>query len=331
MVAESRSEMAFDRGISVVCIVLGLLPVASLLAWSLDLGSFHLWFAFVSGPALVILAVIGWILGGRNPTSRIRVAIVAGTVGGLIGTIGYDLFRIPFAALGLRLFAPIESYGVLLLDKASSTPLTDAAGWAYHFGNGIGFGIAFAVVALGRPWWWALIWAMVLETATIVTPFASTYGIAGQWGLITIAYAAHIAYGAPLGVIVERGRALASWMDGLSQRATTWLLVLFTLGLVVWSRPFLIPAAVSEGQAAAPGPSAVIQEGRFLPEWIRTDKGECFSLKNRDSKEYRINIAEGDPVVPPGELTRVCITDPGVHRIRLTPAAYSGGLVIAEN
>ena len=74
-----------------------------------------------------------------------------------MGTIGYDLFRLPFVASGLRVLAPIDSYGVLLLDAHTSSPLSGFAGWVYHFSNGIGFGIAYAAVALGRRrWYWAV-------------------------------------------------------------------------------------------------------------------------------------------------------------------------------
>ena len=38
--------------------------------------------------------------------------------------------------------------------------------------RGIGFGIAYAMLAPRRHWRWGVAWALLLETATVVTPFA---------------------------------------------------------------------------------------------------------------------------------------------------------------
>lgn len=59
----------------------------------------------------------------------------------LLGPIGYDVFRVPFEVLGgLRLLAPIDSDGVLLLDAARRPRPRVWPGWSFHFANGIGFG-----------------------------------------------------------------------------------------------------------------------------------------------------------------------------------------------
>lgn len=295
----------------------GLLSVVSLLAWSYRLGRFDYWFLALGAPAIVTLFAIGILVARSGRFPRLRTAMIVGVIGGLVGTIGYDLFRIPFAALGLRLFSPIESYGVLILGTDGSSPWTDLAGWAYHFSNGIGFGVFYAAVALGRRWWWGLLWAMVLETATILTPFASTYALAGKWDLITIAFAAHVFYGVPLGLIVQSGPRFAEGFGELSPHAVTWTLALLAVVLIVWHRPW---SASSDR-----GPTMVI-EGRFVPQWVRVAPEGCAAFKNNDSEAYKV---EG-VTLEPGRVRRICFEMAGVHRVKTSPKPYSGGFVIVD-
>ena len=281
--------------LAAVTALCGLLPVGALLAWSFELGTFRSWFLVVGVPPLLALVGIA-VWGGR--TERFRTALAAGLAGGLLGTIGYDVFRIPFAMAGLRVFAPIESYGVLILGADTSGPLTHFTGWAFHFVNGLGFGVAYAMVALGRNKWWAVAWAMVLETATIVTPFAVTYGLAGKWDLIAIAYAAHVAYGLPLGMVVA-----SAPRTPLSLRYAGGMVALLVVSLVIWLRPFALPETGTETR---------IENGRFKPEWIRVAPGGC------------VTVHDG------GSTRELCFDDEGVHRVKLTNEPYSGGFVIVD-
>lgn len=273
--------------------------------------------------------MIGYLAAQKYP--RLRAAMIAGAFGGFVGTIGYDLFRIPFVAAGLRLFSPIDSYGVLLLGADSSSPWTGLAGWGYHFSNGIGFGIFYGCVALGRKFWWGLLWAMLLETATIVTPFAGAYGIKGHWGLIVIAYAAHVAYGVPLGKIVESAEGLARSLSHAIPRPLMVMLVSLTLGLVIWQRPFSPSAEIRRADKVATGPSALISGGRFVPEWLRLPVGGCATLKNEDDSSYKVAAARPPVTLGPGSSRRACFAKPGVFRVRLTSEPYSGGFVIVDS
>lgn len=283
----------------VLAALCGLLPVGALLAWAFGLGSFRSWFLVVGVPPVLLLAVL-WRLGDE----RFRLAYTAGVVGGLAGAIGYDLFRVPFALYGLRIFSPIESYGVLVLGADTSSPLTDLVGWSFHFVNGIGFGVAYAMFGLGRSRWWAVAWAMVLETATIVTPFATLYGLAGKWHLIGIAYAAHAAYGLPLGMVCES--APKARRAPLRMSHAGIVVAILVVGLLAWHRPF------SSMPDPGPGYDARIVDGRFQPEWIRVREGGCAVVRDGDQRR------------------EFCFDDPGVHRVRLTGEPYSGGFVIVE-
>ena len=308
---------------SVAVVLLAGTPVASLLAWVFGLGRFSTWFWLVSAPGIVALATIAWFTarGGRNP--RLHTALVAGTIGGLLGTAGYDLFRLPFAFAGYRLLAPIDSYGVLLLGASSSDALTGFAGWAYHVSNGVGFGIAYAVVALGRRWWWAVLWAMVLESATVLTPFVDTYALRGKWGVIGIAYAAHVFYGVPLGRWVERAdQRVAQLREDTTRRPAALSLAIVAAGLLVWHQPWTAiggPAAATE-----------VRNGRFVPRWLHVPVDGCRLVSNGDDERYALTGVPGGVELPRRGRARVCFPEPGVHRIRTSAKPDAGGFVIVD-
>jgi hypothetical protein len=289
---------------------LGLCSVVPLLAWVYGLGSFAAWFWRLAVPAAVVLGAIAWRVtrsrSGTGAPAGLQAVLVTGTIGGLVGTIGYDLFRVPFVASGLRVLAPIDSYGVLLLDARTSSPLSGFAGWVYHFSNGIGFGIAYAAVALGRcRWYWGVVWALILETATIVTPFADSYALRGKYDLIAIAYAAHVPYGLAVGWAAQRGPQLVAQLSEVSRRTTIYALAALVATLLVWHRPF----SVGSNRAA----TAVVHN-RFHPEWIRVPVGGCLTLSYDD-----------------GRTEERCYPDKGVHRVRLDRSPYSGGFVIVDS
>lgn len=275
-----------------------------------------------------MLFVVGAVAARKYP--RLRTAILLGALGGFVGTIGYDLVRLPFVATGLRLFSPIDSYGVLLLDADASSPWTGLAGWGYHFANGIGFGIFYGCLAVGGKFWLGLLWAMVLETATIISPFAAIYGIEGHWGLIAIAYGAHVAYGVPLGKVVESGGQGSQSLSQATRRPLTLMLVGITMGLLIWHRPYSPSDEGRRGDAVAEGPSALVAEGRFVPEWLRTPVGGCVTLKNEDDLSYIVTAIDEVTNVEPGSVGRAYFSEPGVFRVRLTKEPYSGGFVIVD-
>src|ERR1700758_5463899 len=97
-----------------LCALLGLLSVTPLLAWALGLGSFRAWFWSVAVPSATLLTVIGLATARSARFRHLHTALVVGAFGGLLGTFAYDVVRIPFALLGYRLLAPIDSYGLLI-------------------------------------------------------------------------------------------------------------------------------------------------------------------------------------------------------------------------
>lgn len=323
----SRAENG-DAGWRAIVCLLALLSVAPLLAWAYGLGPFAAWYWGLSVPALVtLIGVVGWIVrGGRR--QALAVALRAGVVGGLLGTVGYDLVRVPFHIAGLRLMAPIDSYGLLLTGAASSSPVTGFAGWFFHATNGVCFGVAFAAVAARRPLWWAVAWAMVLETATVVTPFVDRYGLSDHPELIALAFGAHVAYGVPLGLMCRNPERTSRQLDEVAPHATVLALAAPIIALALWQRPWSVPAAIADGRRVAPGPSAVIRHDRFSPEWLRVPTGGCAAVGNDDPEVHIVDSLR--VTIAPGEVAELCPTGAGAHRIKLDGSARSGGFVLVD-
>lgn len=310
-----------ETALTALVAVLALLNVAPLLAWVSGLGSFAGWFRLVSLPALVGVGVIA-VVALRTPAfERLRLVLSLGAFGGLLGTIGYDLFRIPFVLGGRQVLAPIESYGVLLLDADVSSPLTGFTGWTYHFLNGICFGIAYAAVGLGRSKWWAVLWAMVLETATIVTGFADYYNLHGKYDVIAIAYAAHLPYGLALGYLTERPREMRAKLDEVGRWVVPASLAATFVVLAVWHRP-----ATSHLDA----PAITAGGSTFAPRWIRVADGGCVPFTNASDQPLPLTGPVGSPTVDAMATAEVCFEGAGVHRVRIGDEAWSGGFVIVD-
>lgn len=316
----------------VAVFLLGGTSVASLLAWVYGLGSFRGWFLAVSVPGQVLLAAIALWAVRRDDLEELRVLLLAGFLGGLVGTLGYDLFRVPFVLGGLRVLAPIDSYGVLAAGTAASSQWTGLLGWSYHVTNGIGFGLAYAMLAPRRHWGWGVVWAMVLETATVVSPFATQYALRTDAGFrlvpIAIAYAAHVPFGLAIGFAVQRPQRWADGVRPLGRFAVPGLVAAVLAGLVLWLQPWSSGLA-AEGRAVAAGPSALVVDQRFEPEWLRMAPGDCATFDNRDDVTYDIEAGATTAVLDPG-ATEVCFTEPGVHRVRTTDEPYAGGFVIVD-
>jgi hypothetical protein len=315
----SRVEVA----LSVACASTGLLSVVALLAWVYGLGSFAAWFWGLSVPASAVLVAVGLWSTRTDRYPRLRVALFCGLVGGLVGTFFYDAVRLPQVLFGIRPFAPIESYGLLMLDARASSPATELAGWAYNLSNGIGFGISYAVVALGRRWPWAVAWAFVLETVAVASPFSTMYALAGKWDLIALAYLAHIAYGYPLGRIVEAGPRFAKAAGALVPHPGPALLGVTTIGLLAWHWPF------AEAPVGAPA-TIRVSDGMFAPKWVRLPIGGCATATDGDAIGYTIREAIGAPTLSPGGTSELCFARPGMVRARTSDRPDAGGFVLVD-
>lgn len=313
------------RGLCAAC---GLGSVLPLLVWAFGGGSFQSWTIALALPSQLALLVSAVVATNRRYPA-LHTALRAGVVGGIVGTVGYDLVRAPFEAAGLRVFLPIDSYGILMLGERTSTPITDLLGWVYHFTNGIGFGITYACLALGRRWVWALPWALFLETAFIVTPLGGFYSIRGQWLAIAVAYGGHLAYGMPLGVVVEQaGKASARVKVPVP---ASWALGAVAVALLALHQPFSGSAADSTGRAlSTTTASAVLRDGQFHPTWLRTPVGGCALIRNDDSVSQRLVGAARSVTVAPASSASICFDAAGIVRVRVGATPFSGGVGLVD-
>ncbi|MFI5891452.1 hypothetical protein ACIA5D_15215 [Actinoplanes sp. NPDC051513] len=282
-------------------------------------------FWFVSVPTMAVLAVAASLPRvDRDLRTRIRV----GTVAGVLGVIGYDVVRIPFALAGQRVFAPIESYGLLIADASSSSGLTSTLGWLYHLSNGVTFGIAYVAIAARRPWPLGVVWALLLETVAVLSPFAARYGLSGHLVPIAIAYLAHVFYGYPLGRLGHDLDGTEDALRGFGRHTVSVTLVVAVAVIVGWHRPWHVPPTEREAARLSQDgvPATIVRSDRFEPEWLRIRAGGCVLIDNRSGRAYSTTAGS----LPAGVAGTLCFDQPGVHRIRLGTRPYSGGFVYVD-
>jgi len=299
--------------------------IAALLADVYGIAPMHRVFWLASVPSMALLAVLA---ATPRFDAELRARIRVGAVAGVLGTVGYDVARIPFALVGQRVFAPIESYGVLIADASASSGLTTTLGWLYHLSNGVTFGVAYAALMARRWWPWGIAWGLLLESVAVLSPFAARYGLAGQVVPIAIAYGAHVFYGYPVGRVAQDLDRAEAQLRQWGRHSVAVILVGAVVLLVGWQRPW--SGSPVEREAARMGTSAtpvtIVLRDRFEPEWLRIRAGGCVVVDNRSASRFQ--TPQG--VVEPGARATLCFDRPGAHRVRLGPRPYSGGFVYVE-
>ena len=170
---------------------------------------------FVSVPALAALcgmALTDRIIGSK----RLWRAVAVGALAGLLAAIAYDVFRLPFVyadLLGiqrvvpaLKLFKVFPRFGAMILGQPVeqihySVP-AQLIGWAYHFSNGVTFGIMYAALigdATRRHWSWAVAFAVGLELGMLFTPYPAYFQIPLTTRFVVVTLAAHTVFGIIMG------------------------------------------------------------------------------------------------------------------------------------
>jgi hypothetical protein len=187
----------------------------------------------------------------------------------------------------------------------------------------------YALFMRGRHWAWGLLWAFVLETIAVVTPFGVVFNIRGNIPVLVIAYAAHIAYGVPL------GKAVQKWRDthtALAQMPRVVRLTAVAIALLLLIHPLLSPSATAADHRAAAGVFRV--EGLALnPDWLRIQRGQTVVLFNPQNSAVTVVLKDfGQTViVGPGGTARTPAFPPGIHQLFVqTPDRTTSGFVVVE-
>ena len=299
--------------------------IAALLADVFGIAPMWMVFWGASVPSMLALAVLA---ASPRVHPELRTRIRVGAFAGVIGTLGYDIARVPFALAGQRLFAPIESYGVLIANASASSGQTSTLGWTYHLSNGVTFGIAYAAIAARRPWLWGIVWGLALESVAVFSPFAARYGLAGQLVPIAIAYGAHVFYGYPVGRLVQNLDRVDAALHRVGRFSVAVVLVITSVGIVGWHRPWSQSEVERDAAQASSGgvPHTIVTGVRFEPEWLRIPTGGCVVVENRTDVRYE--TPQG--TVAANAASNLCFAQPGIYRIRLGTRPYSGGFVYVD-
>jgi len=161
-------------------------------------------------------------LDSHRGDGRMWRAVVVGSVAGFVAAVAYDVFRLPFVfshawgldAVGvpqMPLFKVFPRFGALILGEPFAADQPDAGfslaahlvGWAYHFSNGVTFGVMY-VALIGEPRtrtaWWGVALAVGIEAALLASPYTQFFAI-GLTGLfVAVTLTAHLIFGAVLGI-----------------------------------------------------------------------------------------------------------------------------------
>jgi len=130
----------------------------------------------------------------------------AGALAGLLATLAYDAARYGTVALFELSFKPFHAFqffGRGLAGEGISTATAYGVGALFHFANGIGFGIAFALFVRRPRIWKGILWAMLLEL-TMVAFYPSWLQIQALGEFLEISVLGHAVYGAVLGALTKR-------------------------------------------------------------------------------------------------------------------------------
>ncbi len=278
---------------------------------------------------LALLMGAVWMRARRNNDEHLLAILRLGFWGGLWGTTGYDLFRIPFHA-HYNLFGAIRFYGLWLTGADSSSALTDTVGIFYHYANGITFGWIYAVVALRRHWLWALLWGLALESLAVLTVFGEVFAIRQANTALTLAYAAHLAYGFPLGWICaapERRR----WGSPFAG----WLALTATIFIVAWFNVAWQPQPPSD----VPAGTILVHDNGLYPGAIEVRIGTTLQLRNSTEEPLSVavrhatkreNAEVAHMEIGKGQAAQFTVEKPGLHQFTVPGKPFRSVIVLAR-
>lgn len=296
-----------------ICFILSMPSAGSLLTKVYGLLQMNIGVLFVAVPSsLIVLGLYFYSKrSGKEPFADL---LLTGAFAGLIGTFAYDISRVPFHLLGQRIFAPISAYGVWIADANMSSSITEVIGWSYHFWNGIMFGIMYAMFMTNRAWWWAIIWGCLLETIAFVSPFGRIFGLWGNPVAVGIAYLGHIAYGIPLGMMIQKWEAVYAWMKGLPKG---FVLFAAALGILALINPIMILENQQRDAAARLGEFAVFGD-RLNPEWQRFNApGKILVRNDSDAQVVIVKGKNPEQAVAPHSTIELPFDHTGVIPVGL--------------
>ncbi len=219
-----------ELGLTIIVIILSGASASFVIFGPLDIMPYATYRDMVIIPSVVAIFAIGIL--SRNKFPRITKRIFVGLSAGVVASFALEAIRIPgyMFAKWLPMDSMISLPGLLLTEKISSlsevkqvimqsgvamnlyhAPL-DAfmAGSLWHFWNGATFGIVYALIIGKGKWWYGMIWAFIIEIGMMLAPYMimmkGPFGIEHMDGynIFVITLIAHLAFGAVLGILVQK-------------------------------------------------------------------------------------------------------------------------------
>lgn len=160
-------------------------------------------------PSIAVIGIIWGTLRRRDDSLARLVAV--GMAAGAVATIALEAIRLPGFWLGFMPGNLPRLMGVLLLNQFATGPTlaSDIAGWAYHFWNGVSFGLIYVLVFGTCRRWVGAVYGVLLGLGFMLSPVVSALGV-GFLGLefskgfpVTVTLA-HAAFGGVLGWVSAR-------------------------------------------------------------------------------------------------------------------------------
>jgi hypothetical protein len=162
--------------------------------------------------ALIAMAVFDRLRDDR----RLWQAVIIGSIAGFLAACAYDVFRVPFVfslEWGLTgivppmpLFKVFPRFGAMIfgepVEQAEYSLGAHLVGWAYHFSNGVTFGVMYLALigdARKRSWLWAVLLAAGIELAMLLTPYPGFFSIPVTALFVAVTLTAHVIFGVTLG------------------------------------------------------------------------------------------------------------------------------------
>jgi len=219
-----------ELGLTILVIVLSGVSASLLIFAPLGIISYAEYRDFLIIPSVIAVFAIGILARSKFP--RLTNRLFVGMGAGAIASFALEAIRIPgyMFAKWLPMDSMISLPGLLLTEKIISlgevkqvimqsgvamnlysAPL-DAfmAGALWHFWNGATFGIIYALIIGKGKWWYGMIWAFIIEIGMMLAPYLiimkGPFGIEHMEGynLFVITLIAHLAFGAVLGILVQK-------------------------------------------------------------------------------------------------------------------------------
>lgn len=286
----------------------------------------------VTVPFVVLPCSIGlllfWWWGRKHRFEDVAMAVGIGVVGGLFSTFAYDLTRLPFHLSGYLVFATNSTYGMWVSDAAASSRYTEVIGWLYHFSNGIAFSVMYAVFMRGRHWVFAVIYAFALESIAIFSQFGQVFALAGNYGMISIAYLAHVSYALPIGIMVQNWESSKSWIITRKKLIATGFAIFFAAFLI----PILTPEKIERDATVTAG--VFNANGiKLIPFMQKIQKNGTVSIINNNDHDIIVRVIKTDETyeIKAGATQQITFPQGGIYQINVnTDQRTKSSFVISE-